>query len=198
VRAEAIRRASRAKPVRANATLQGRHGFTLVELLVALAIGVFVVVGARALLDGLAAQATRVAAATRETDADANGERLLRALVGHLEIPAEVGSTSTFGGDERSVHFSSWCEMPRGWQERCRVRLDVEHTPDGIAVVAGLSTGETLALKHGQHTEGFRYLVNAGLGGSWVYRWGDGLSAPLAIGILIDGDTMIVRIGERG
>jgi prepilin-type N-terminal cleavage/methylation domain-containing protein len=172
-----------------------RRGFTLVEVVVAFAIGTVVVLGARALLEALGAQTARVAAAARDADADANGERLLRALVGRLEIGAP---SDTFGGDERSARFSSWCQAPRGWQERCRVTLGVEQAADGVAVVTRLSTGETVVLKRGRRTEGLRYLVDAASGGRWFVRWGEGVTVPQAIGILVDGDTTIVRIGERG
>jgi len=194
----------RAEPTRMSyLTIGRRHrpartsvGFTVIEIIVALFVGVAVVVGARTLLEGLAAQTARVAAVARASDRDANGERLLRGLVGRLEIGTD--SAQRFGGDEREVHFTSWCDVARGWQERCRVSIAVEPGSVGLAVVARLSSRDTIVLKHGRRGEGLRYLADPSFGGRWLMRWSDGLAAPLAIGILVDADTMIVRIGERG
>jgi prepilin-type N-terminal cleavage/methylation domain-containing protein len=173
-----------------------RRGFTLVEVIVALVVGAVVMLSARALLEVLGAQATRVTALGRDADADANGERLLRALIGHVDVG--TGERAPFGGDQRSVRFSSWCTVPRGWQERCNAMLVIDSTSRAMSVVARLSTGEVLVLLRGRRIEGFRYLVDASSGGRWFTRWDDGLLVPLAIGILVDADTMIVRIGERG
>jgi hypothetical protein len=43
-----------------------------------------------------------------------------------------------------------------------------------------------------------RYLSAASGGGVWFHAWGQGITAPLAIGIVLDGDTTILPIGERG
>jgi hypothetical protein len=35
-------------------------------------------------------------------------------------------------------------------------------------------------------------------GGEWQLAWPSRITLPLAIGVLIDGDTIILGIGERG
>lgn len=172
-----------------------RRGFTLIEVVAALAISGLIVVGARALLEGLGAQLMRLENLTRVADADANGERLLRGLLGQLEVP--FGQAMTFGGDADSVHFSSWCRVPGGWEERCRVVLTFNASDDSVHLVARLSTRETLTLMGTGRSKGLLYLADAGEGGIWFEQWGDGRSVPVAIGVLLDNDTMIVRIGER-
>jgi len=174
----------------------GRPAFTVLELIVALTLGALVIVAARALLETIGEHALRVTATAGQLDADANGERLLRTLAGRLEIGAD--SADTFGGDASSLSFSSWCQVPRGWLEPCRVRLALVPDHTGVAIVARLSTGENLTIRRGAISDGFRYLASPAAGGSWYGQWGRGLSAPLAFGIIIDGDTMIVRVGERG
>ena len=42
------------------------------------------------------------------------------------------------------------------------------------------------------------YLRDAAEGGAWVTSWGASVTAPQALGIVVDGDTTIVRVGERG
>ena len=46
---------------------------------------------------------------------------------------------------------------------------------------------------------GPRDILNNPLGGGqWFRVWGYGTTAPLAVGVITDADTLIVRIGERG
>jgi prepilin-type N-terminal cleavage/methylation domain-containing protein len=173
-----------------------RAGFTLIEVLIAMAIGATVVLGARVLMERLGDGALRIGEAARAADADANGERLLRALVGSVEVGPEAALA--FGGDEREARLTSWCETPAGWQERCRVTL-VVGTLDGTpALLAALSTGDTLVVRRAARFAALRYLESAAGGGRWFRYWDDGLLAPRAIGVLLDGDTLIVRIGDRG
>ena len=170
-------------------------GFTLVEVLVALTLGAVIALGARLLLENLGAAASRIAEAARYQDADSNGERLLRSLVGRLEVGTR--RAGSFGGDEHEAHFSSWCETPRGWQEQCRVSLRVAAT-DSLLFLFASSPGETVPLLRARHVLALRYLADAAQRGNWLLRWGDGVTAPLALGVIIDTDTLIVRIGERG
>jgi prepilin-type N-terminal cleavage/methylation domain-containing protein len=181
--------------VRATRGTGTRAAFTLVEVMVALAVSAAVVLGARLLLESLGSEASRIVGAARSADADANGERLLRAVVGRLEVGTRDGGS--FGGDERSATFTSWCDVPRGWQERCRVTLEITRAERGLAVALAFG-GEKIIVRQAEHDVTLRYLADPGAGGVWVSRWGSGLTAPRAIGLLIDGDTVIVRIGERG
>jgi len=176
-----------------------RPGFTLVEILVALVVGGAAILGARSVLGALADHSDRVAAAAATADRAANGERVLRALLGDLEI----GSTKdvTFGGDEGEAQFATWCPTASGWKERCTVRLVVLQA-DSIGatftVASVLSTGEILPLVERDALPKIQYLRDAANGGAWFRTWGAGITAPLAIGILTERDTLIIRIGERG
>jgi prepilin-type N-terminal cleavage/methylation domain-containing protein len=173
-----------------------RRGFTLVEVLVALVLAALVILGARGLLAGLSDSAARISRVARAADADANAERTLRALVGRLEIGTP--DAGLFTGDVRSAAFTSWCDTRFGWQERCRVTLTADSAGEMRSLVARLSTGERLVLRRAVRELSFRYLADAATGGAWTQRWGAGLTAPVAIGVVVDGDTLIVRVGERG
>lgn len=173
-----------------------RSGFTLVEVMIALLVSGLVLLGARLLLEGMADESERsVAAATRAT-AEANADRVLRDLVGQLEVGTD--SATEFGGDERVVRFASWCAVPSGWEERCRVTLAVDSLDGRPVLAALLSTGEVLVLRSGFRDGQLCYLTSAAEGGHWLRGWGMGITAPLAIGVVLDGDTTILRIGERG
>ena len=169
------------------------------ELLVALLVGGVAILGARSVLGAVADQADRIAEAAMLIDRAANGERLLRSLVGNLE----VGTTrdATFQGDEAEARFTTWCTSASGWQERCTVRLVVLR-PDpvsGKSIIAGVLPGrDTLPLIECDGVSRLQYLRDAASGGTWSNRWGTSVGAPLAIGIATEGDTIILRIGERG
>lgn len=174
-----------------------RSGLTLIELIVAITISGIVLLGARALWETLAASVDRLHTQATLAERQANGERLLRSLVGRLEVGTD--RSTEFAGDERHVTFTTWCDMPAGWQERCTADLAIE--PDSantVALVARLSTGEVVVLERGFATGALRYLNDPIGGGVWFRIWGHGITAPLAIGVITDTDTAIVRIGERG
>lgn len=175
-----------------------RAGFTLVEVMVALVVIGVVVVGARTVLGQVADSADRIAAAASEADRDANADRLLRAVVGRLELVPGTGPESRFEGEPNGARFRSWCEVPDGWLERCDVALGFV-TVQGDAVLGlRLAGADPLVIRRGFRSGELLYLRDGGGGGDWVARWGASITAPLAIGVVVDGDTTIVRIGERG
>jgi len=156
----------------------------------------FVLLGARQMLDSMADTTTRITRAAEDNDRDANAERLLRTLVGRLEIGTTGGRE--FSGAAREARFTSWCDMPAGWLERCQVTIAFDSLEDGIALTATLSGNHPIVLRRGAKSAALRYLNRPDAGGVWFYAWGRGITAPLALGIIMDSDTIIVRIGERG
>lgn len=175
-----------------------RAGFTLVEVMVAVVVMGVVLVGARAMLGQVADAAERIGAAAEAADRDANAEGLLRSVAARLELPAQPGREIGFEGTPQGARFHTWCEVPDGWLERCRASLGFIELEDGPALALRLSTGEMVPLRQGFRSGEILYLRDAGDGGAWLESWGASISPPLALGIVIDGDTTIVRIGERG
>jgi prepilin-type N-terminal cleavage/methylation domain-containing protein len=175
-----------------------RDGFTLIELLIAIAIAGIVLLGGRALWESLVESVDRMHEHAIVAERAANGERLLRSLFGRLEVGTL--RSREFAGDERHTTFTTWCDVPAGWQERCQAEVTIEpdSVPARLRLVARLSTGEVIALQRGFSRGALRYLNDPIGGGMWFRSWGHGITAPLAIGIIMDGDTAIVRIGERG
>jgi len=172
-----------------------RRGFTLIEVVVALAISALVILSGRTLLENLGDAADRVDRAARDGDADANGERLLRGLVGQIDVG---GRGATFSGDEQSAEFTSWCQSPRGWRERCRITLTIDAGNGSPTLTTTLPGNDGVVLYRARHTLQLRYLVDPSAGGTWFIKWGDGLLAPRAIGVIADSDTLIIRVGEQG
>ena len=173
-----------------------REGFTLVEILVALMIGGLVLASAHQILSALSASATVTEVNRTAADGRANGVDIPYRLTGRLDV-ATPGATPFFGAD-RIAEFSSWCEVPRGWLEACTVVLAVDTVRGQPAVTARIDDSTRVVLVQGFARGAFRYLESADNGGTWQRVWGRGLGAPLAIGVILDHDTLIVPIGARG
>lgn len=174
----------------------GRAGFTLVEVMVALVVSAVVVLGARMLLEQLGESAHRTTAAATRADRAANGERLLRDLAGRLEI----GTTDAmrFSGEPQTASFSSWCDVPSGWQERCTVTLVATNEAGRASLAARFEGGGAITLLVRDAPIELRYLDDPRAGGRWFTDWGAGITAPLAVAVISGADTLIVRIGDRG
>jgi prepilin-type N-terminal cleavage/methylation domain-containing protein len=173
-----------------------RRAFTLVELLVTIVLVGLVLAGARAILEQMSDTAHRIAAGAESADRGGNADRVLRSLLGRLELGLEEGRR--FAGNERTLRFSTWCDTPAGWQERCRVTIGIDTLGGAGVLAASLSTGELLVLRRGFRRGQLRYLSDPGSGGVWFRDWGTSVTAPVALGLVLDADTLIVRIGERG
>lgn len=180
-----------------------RPGFTLIEVMVAIVVGAVVMLGARALLDGLSLHSERVQSKTRHADASAGAEHVLRSAVGRASLASD--STDRFDGTVEEVRFGSWCDMAGGWQERCDVRLAVERegSDSGLSVVVHLGDFDRVEVAQHRYSASFRYLASAANGGQWLERWEQAIVPPLAVGLITRStaasppDTMILRVAER-
>ena len=177
---------------RTNVRGDGRLGFTLIEVLVALALSAVVVLGTRELLEGMMGQTSSIARGTRAADSIANLDLTVHRIIGNLALVQ--GDAPSFDGDERSARFESWCMIAGGWQERCAVQLVAD--PDSSNGVRLLRpTAEPIVVGSGERST-LRYLAEVGGGGHWVMQWQSSITPPLAIGVLTGTDTMVLRIGE--
>jgi len=177
-----------------------RHsGFTLMEVTVAMLIASIVLVAAQATLSNLSDRERALRSATIVASREANGKQLLRELVGNIEVGTP--GTASFSGDLHQVRFSSWCDVPAGWQERCDVGLAYD-TAAGYATLVAHIGARPVELITGFERGSFRYLQSAASGGVWLDQWGGGVTVPLGIGAILDyadrSDTLILRIGPRG
>ena len=164
------------------------------EVMVALAISALLLLGAHAILQQVGDAATHISGTAAEVDRDANAEWLLRGVVGRAEQP---GPERAFTGTPRGARFHSWCDVPAGWQERCSVSVGVLPMEDG-PVLAVEVEGEVVAVRRGFAEGRVLYLRDAAEGGSWLPQWNSDVAAPRALGVVMDADTMILRVGERG
>ena len=175
-----------------------RRGFTLLELSVALLVGVTVIAGARVTLAVMVDHAQAMSVEGAATAKEANGERLLRQLVLHAEAGADP--SATFGGTAQGVEFHTWCVTHQGWSERCIVALTLdrdENRAERRVLRAWLPDEETLQLLEVEAPARFAFLEDPAHGGRWSATWGPSASAPRALGVFSGTDTLILRVGGR-
>lgn len=170
-------------------------GFTLLEVVVALAIAGMLLLGARWVLSAVGDGTERVSAEAGEVDAAANAERLARDLALRTEV--RLGG-ERFRGDARGVRWGTWCDVPAGWQERCRVTLAVLSTEGRNVLALAFDDGAIVPVREGFTAGQVMYLRSAESGGVWSAAWDSEIAVPLAIGVVMDRDTLVLRIGERG
>jgi prepilin-type N-terminal cleavage/methylation domain-containing protein len=171
-----------------------RRGFTLVEVMVAVAITGLVVLTAHRIFTGVADGSRAVAAARENLDRHANARRWLKSTLLSLEAP--------FEGRHDHVSFTSWQLTPGGWFEPRATELERE---DGWFL--GKTESESFRLADGVTEVAFDYLLDPGANSKWVREWISPVSSPLAVRVRIVGcgrgdagcvDTLLFLIRERG
>lgn len=173
-----------------------RHGqgFTLIEVMVAMAIAGFVILAAHRIFTGVADGARAVAIARASLDRSANARRWLKSTFLSLEPP--------FEGRANRASFTSWQLVPGGWFEQKPIQL----LQDGNHFVATTGT-VSLQLADSVSDVAFDYLLDPGADTKWVREWISPVSAPLAVRLRIAGcgrrdascaDTLLVLVKERG
>ena len=174
--------------------MKHRAGFTLIEVMVAVAIAGVVVLAAYRIVAGVADGARAVAAARESLDRSVNARRWLKATFLSLDPP--------FEGRANRASFTSWQLMPGGWLEPRSIQLLQEGTR-----FVGKTGGESLPLAGGVSDMSFDYLLEPGANTKWVREWISPVSAPLAVRLRITGcgrqdggcvDTLLFLIKERG
>jgi prepilin-type N-terminal cleavage/methylation domain-containing protein len=173
-----------------------RRGFTVLELLVAVLVGGVVLLAAAATVQVLGhSSGMQLSAAVRQHQR-LERESLLRDLVAMLEI--DTGDSPAFTGLPHGARFTSWCQVPRGWLERCHVLLATVPLERGIAIMVETAPGYVTEIATAGESAELRFLVSARDGGIWLDRWEGGITIPYAIALLVDRDTIILPIGGRG
>jgi prepilin-type N-terminal cleavage/methylation domain-containing protein len=181
------------RPARRSAS---RTGFTLLELMLALAISITVILVARAMVEQLNVADRRLDLATRAESRARNRSLMLARAFDRLEVGTDT--LRTFAGDVGTMTFTSWCDTAGGWLERCRMRLAIDTTSGSGRLLLQSSLGDSVVLRGNFIDGSFRYIDDAESARAWVWRWGPGVNAPTMIAIISDRDTILYRIGPRG
>lgn len=170
-----------------------RRGFTLIELIAALALSGLLMLGSAGLVDRSEALSDRVVHLSDSALADAGSTDLLFALTSRAEVPD--GDLNAFVGDQRSMEFPTWCERVGGWIERCRARFGFAVGSTGEpALTVAFDSAMPMAIATVTAEARFAFLVSGAHGREWFTVWGAGISRPDAVAI-ISGDTLVLPLG---
>jgi prepilin-type N-terminal cleavage/methylation domain-containing protein len=172
-----------------------RRGFTLIEVIVGLALAGVVFTSTLLLVDQLRDGRDRLLEGARRDNRAANGAELLRVLVARAELSG--GPIERFIGTDSAVQFRSWCDVPGGWLERCVVRVFAVRARDSSFVNADLSTGERLILMATVEDVAFRYFDAVGYG-RWATESSSSMTLPAAVAVIVGRDTVVMTAGGRG
>lgn len=174
--------------------MRGR-GFTLVEVVIALAITGLVALMARKLVQVTLSSVRALAESRERADYDANARAWLRSTLLSLEAGDSAGS---FAGNPTRMELSTWVQQPGGWLERRRIIIEARER----ALVAIGATVEPVRLVDSVDAIAFDYLLEPGANTRWVQQWLSPVSAPLGVRIRIAHpawtDTLLLLIKERG
>jgi len=171
-----------------------RQGFTLIEVMVAMAVAGLVILAAHRIFTGVADAARAVEVARASLDRSANARRWLKGTFLSLEPP--------FEGRANRASFTSWQLVPGGWFEPRATTLGQRGTR-----FLGTTGAESLWLADSVSDVAFDYLLDPGADTKWVREWISPVSAPLAVRLRIAGcgkrdagcvDTLLFLVKERG
>lgn len=172
-----------------------RHGFTLTEVSLALAISGLAILGGMLLLDQLDDSARRIAALASRAALDGNGARLLERLV--LDAAESADSAHALRGDEHSMELSTTCDAPAGWKEPCRISLAIDQRNDSSILSIALDGRPPMRARALLGPAEFRYRDIARSDSGWVRRWTSVSLYPPAIAITGARDTIVLLVGAR-
>jgi prepilin-type N-terminal cleavage/methylation domain-containing protein len=173
-----------------------KTGFTLLEVIVAMTIAAALLAVGRAMLGELGDETLRLQQSAAAADHEANVDATIRVIIGSIDIESQ--RQTIFAGNANEVTFLTWCDVPDNWSERCSVTIKFASNGDRVALLCVPSIGASMILRSNVRTGELRYLGSADHGGVWTSTWGPGATVPLAIEIVVDKDTLIVPIGDRG
>ena len=172
-----------------------RGGFTLLEILVALAIAGTAVLLAHQVFAAAVHGVESLRSARRDLDTASNSRRWLASAIGSIEVGRH--GDVPFDGRPHEATFSTYLLSERGWLERDVVTLEV-----AAGGLMARTTRKAIMLAPEASSLDIDYLLEPGLGSKWVSRWVSPVSAPLVIRLRLalggQVDTMLFLTGPRG
>jgi hypothetical protein len=163
--------------------------------MIALIISGMLLLSARVMIEELADGADRITTRAQDADHSANAERQLRELVGRTHSSTIV--RNAIAGDATRARIATTCDVPAGWQEDCEATIAVR-SQGGQNMLTLSAQGGAVTIRSGFGTGKLLYLADPRSGGSWLSNWTSAITTPVALGVVVDADTLILRIGERG
>lgn len=150
-------------------------GFTLLELVIAIAVGGVVIGLAASVYSTVLLGAERIEREGIASAQQANGLRWMRAAFLNAD-PGSDQHASGFVGDSNSVQFAAWLPGRHGWAERSTVAIGLQN---GQLVASGANG--TLVVMPSVSRLHLDYLERWGADSPWLSGWASPIGAPLAI-----------------
>lgn len=172
-----------------------RHGFTLLEVMVALLVASVVVAMAQRAFQMLSSSVLALEDHQREDSRRSESRRWLAEALGSVE--AGIDSAPAFEGQPNELRCTTWLMGDRGWPERTPLELGLRGS-----VLQVRTRNGTLDLASDVRAVELDYLFTTGLESRWVHQWVSPISVPLAIRVRVTRDagidTTLVLVGGRG
>jgi prepilin-type N-terminal cleavage/methylation domain-containing protein len=170
-----------------------RPAFTLVEIVVALALSGLVLTGVGAVVSAAQDVRTRVARSVVEHEREFVEVAWLEATLARVD---RAGGLNLFHGSEHFAQFPTTCARAGGWTAPCRATLRLLPDTSGTLRLTADVDGETRLDRRGM-ARGVRFAYhNSGAdGGTWMPAWAAGSVAPSAMALVRGGDTLRWPIG---
>ena len=173
-----------------------RHGFTLLEIMVALALGAVSVVLVGTVFRSVNNARTTLVSNRAALDLAMQGERTLQEAFASAAPPSDFAAA--FRGNRRSIAWTATVRTAAGWTEARALRLDIK---DRRLVLLGRTTSEAIA--DDVDSLVVRYLAGRSLDASWVMEWNSAVTMPTAVMLetisrsddVIRSDTLLFRVG---
>jgi prepilin-type N-terminal cleavage/methylation domain-containing protein len=162
---------------------RNKPGFTLLELIAALSLMGFAMIGGIMLIDQLGDAGSRIVAEGKRGARLGNGARLFGREL--LDATTTTDSAQRFRGDERSLEVWTSCETPGGWLAPCHAVFAIDQHADSSIVLAQLSTGESFAVRRQIGALEFRYFdPTATRDTIWFRVWSSNINLPAGVALI--------------
>lgn len=168
-----------------------RAGMTLIELVGAITIAGFVLLGAVLLLDGVQDTGKRIVHEAGAITADATAGRLLQQLL--TNTFATFDTTRRFDGTERAFAFSTLCAAPQGWSTACRAIAMITTARESSDVRVRLDDARWRILRQFRGDARLRYFDADR--GEWKAAWSSSAAIPAALAVILADDTLVYTMG---